>query len=72
MSKRNDNMLRRNYEENYRFEDYLKSAIDKAEQAISNISYSFYPEVNKEAIAKLEKAISIMEDVVDTDIFKPW
>ena len=65
-------MVKREYEENYRFEDYLKSAIDKAEQAISNIAYSFYPEVNKDVIARIEKAISILEDAVDSDIFKPY
>lgn len=65
-------MVKRKYEENYRFEDYLKSAIDKAEQAISNITYSYYPEVNKDVIARIEKAISILEDAVDSDIFKPY
>lgn len=35
-----------------RFMEYLESAIDKAEQAVSSISYSSYPEINKEVIAK--------------------
>ena len=56
---------------NNRFAEYLESAIDKAEQAVSNISYSSYPEINKEVIAKIEKAIALMEDVLDMEIFRP-
>ena len=54
-----------------RFMEYLESAIDKAEQAISNISYSSYPEINKDVIAKIEKAITIMEEALDMEIYKP-
>lgn len=61
----------RTQKENNCFINYLKSAIDKAEQTVDTISYTFYPEINKEAITKLKKAIDIMEDVLDMDIFKP-
>ena len=54
-----------------RFMEYLESAIDKAEQAISNISYSSYPEINKDVIAKIEKAITIMEEALDMEIYRP-
>jgi molybdopterin synthase catalytic subunit len=56
---------------NERFMEYLESAIDKAEQAVDSISYSSYPEVNKEVIAKIEKAIAIMEEALDMEISKP-
>lgn len=56
---------------NNRFVEYLESAIDKAEQAVSNISYSSYPEINKEVIAKIEKAVALMEDALDMEIFRP-
>lgn len=56
---------------NNRFMEYLESAIDKAEQAIGSISYSSYPEINKEVIAKIEKAIALMEDALDMEISKP-
>ena len=60
-----------NMEENCRFAEYLASAVDKAEQAISSILYPDYPEINKETIAKIQSAIDIMEDALDSDIFKP-
>lgn len=56
---------------NNRFTEYLESAIDKAEQAVSSISYSSYPEINKDVIAKIEKAIALMEDALDMEISKP-
>lgn len=56
---------------NNRFMEYLESAIDKAEQAVSSISYSSYPEINKEVIAKIEKAVALMEDALDMEISKP-
>lgn len=65
-------MERRNMEENCRFAEYLASAIDKAEQAVSNIFYPDYPEINKEAIKKIQTACDIMEEVLDNmNIFKP-
>lgn len=63
---------KRNAEENCRFCEYLAEAIDKAEQAISNITYSTYPELNKGAIDKIKKACEILDDVLDAmDIKKP-
>ena len=56
---------------NNHFVEYLESAIDKAEQAVSNISYYSYPEINKEVIAKIEKAVDLMEDALDREIFRP-
>ena len=65
-------MRRRNMEENCRFAEYLASAIDKAEQAISNIFYPDYPDINKEVIEKIQTACNILDDVLDNmDIFKP-
>lgn len=61
----------RTQNENYSFIENLESAIGKTQEAISNISYSSYPNVNKETIIKLETAISIMEDMLEMDIFKP-
>ena len=53
------------------FGEYLESAIDKAEQAVSNISYYSYPEINKEVIETIEKAIDFLEDALDMEIFRP-
>ena len=58
--------------DNVRFCEYLSIAIDNAEQAISNITYSSYPELNKETIDKIKKACEILDDVLDTmDVKKP-
>ena len=57
--------------ENQSFIETLESAIDKAEQAIGEISYSSYPEVNKDTIEQLKKAISIMEYGLVRNIYKP-
>ena len=54
-----------------RFMEYLESAIDKANQAISSISYSSYPEINKDPIATLRQAITLMTDALDMEIHKP-
>lgn len=56
---------------NSRFMEYLESAIDKAEQAVSSISYSSYPEINKDVISKIEKAVDLMKDALDMEISKP-
>lgn len=56
---------------NNHFVEYLESAIDKAEQAVSNISYYSYPEINKEVIETIEKAIDFLEDALDMEIFRP-
>lgn len=61
----------RNKNENQRFIEYLESAIDKAEQAIDSITYTFYPQTNKRTIEKLKKAIEILEEVQEAPIFKP-
>lgn len=61
----------RTYNENHSFMDNLESAIVKTQEAISSISYSSYPNINKETIINLEMAISIMEDMLEMDIFKP-
>jgi tagaturonate reductase len=52
--------------------EYLAEAIDKAEQAISNITYATYPELNKGTIDKIKKACEILDDILDVmDIKKP-
>lgn len=62
----------RSAEENCRFCEYLAEAIDKAEQAISNITYTTYPELNKGTIDKIKKACEILDDVLDVmDVKKP-
>jgi len=66
-------VLTRTAAENTRFIEYIESAIDKAEQAIGNISYSSsYYYVNKSTIEKIQKAIDILNDTLDTDIHKPF
>lgn len=57
--------------ENYRYTEYLESAIGKVQEAISNISYSSYPNINKDAIKQLEKAIDLMEYGLIRNIYKP-
>lgn len=57
--------------ENYHFNEYLESAIDKAEQAVDSITYTAYPEMNKRTIDNLKKAIDLMEDALEACIFKP-
>ena len=61
----------RNKNENQNFIEHLESAVDKAEQAIDNITYTFYPQMNKRTIEKLKKAINILEEVQEMCIFKP-
>lgn len=61
----------RTHDENYRLIEYLESAIGKTQEAVSNISYSSYPNLNRDAIIKLETAIMMMEDVLEMGIFKP-
>ena len=57
--------VNRSMEDDCRFCEYLAVAIDNAEQAISNITYSTYPELNKETIDKIKKACEILDDVLD-------
>lgn len=64
-------MRKREQYEDCMFAEYIASSIDKAEQAISNITYSIYPEINMEVIKKIKQAIEILDDVLDREIFKP-
>lgn len=61
----------RNKNENIRFTKHIESAIDEIKQAIDCITYESYPDINKRTIATLEKAIDIMENVLNNCIFKP-
>lgn len=61
----------RNKNENHDYAECLESAIYEAKQAIDNITYISYPEVNKNTIAKLRKAIHLMNEAIDGCIFKP-
>lgn len=61
----------RTHDENYSLIENLESAIGKTQEAISSISYSSYPNLNRDAIIKLETAIMMMEDVLEMGIFKP-
>ena len=63
--------VERDMYDNSRFYEHLSIAIDNAEQAISNITYSSYPELNKEVIDKIKKVCEILEDIRVTDIKKP-
>ena len=64
--------VKRKSEENCRFCEYLAEAIDKAEQAISNITYTTYPELNKGTINKIKNACEILDGILDVmDIKKP-
>lgn len=61
----------RNKNENCYYAEYLKSAISEARQAVDTITYVSYPEVNQRTIAKLNKAIHMMNEALDGCIFKP-
>lgn len=61
----------RNKNENIRYRNHIESAIDEIEQAIDSITFSSYPDINKRTIEKLKNAIKIMDDAIDTCIFKP-
>lgn len=64
--------VNRSVEDNCRFCEYLAIAIDNAEQAISNITYPTYPELNSRAIYEIKKACEILDDVLnEMDIKKP-
>lgn len=64
--------VNRTEEDNILFCEYLESAIDKAEQAISNITYSSYPEINDLTKREIRNACNILEEVLDKmDIKKP-
>lgn len=61
----------RNKNENRDYTEYLKSAISEAKQALDTITYESYPEINQRTIARLRKAIHVMNEAIDTPIFKP-
>lgn len=61
----------RNKNENRQFIIHLESAIDELKQAIDNITYVSYPEINQRTITTLKKAIDIIENVLNNCIFKP-
>lgn len=63
--------IKRTEKENYEYVDLLETAIDKAEQAISNISYCSYRKVNADIIAKIKLACSILNECVNFEIEKP-
>lgn len=61
----------RNKNENIDYAEHLESAIYEAKQAIDNITYISYSEVNQRTIARLRKAIHMMDEALNTCIFKP-
>lgn len=61
----------RNKNENYYYVEHLESAISETRQAIDTITYISYSEVNQRTIAKLRKAIHMMDEALNTCIFKP-
>lgn len=61
----------RNKNESQRFIEHIESAIDKAQQGIDSITYPLYPEINERTINKIKNAIELLEDAMDTCIFKP-
>lgn len=61
----------RNKNENVRYIDYLDVAIDQIQQAMDNITYTTYPEMNKRTIAKLAEIISLLSSAQGNAIFKP-
>jgi hypothetical protein len=61
----------RNKNDNIRYIDHLEVAIDKIEQAIDNVTYTSYPELNQRLIAKLRTAVDLLEACSHTAVFKP-
>ena len=61
----------RTQNENYKLTENLETAIGKTQEAIGDIYYPSYLNLNREAIIKLETAIMMMEDVLEMSIFKP-
>ena len=61
----------RNKTENYKYIERLEDAIDQIKQAIDNITYMAYPEINQRTAARLREAICIMDESLDKCIFKP-
>lgn len=61
----------RNRKENYDYIKHLESAIYEIKQAIDTITYLSHPEVNQGKIAKLRKVIHVIDEMVNTCVFKP-
>lgn len=61
----------RNKNENIEYIEHLANAISEVRQAIDTITYISYPEVNQRTIARLNKAIHMMNEACDTCVFKP-
>ena len=59
------NIINRTEYDNCRFCDYIASAIDKIEQAISNITYPSNLLINVDARSELASAVSILEETLD-------
>lgn len=57
-------------EENTEFIALIESAIDKADQAIGHITYGVFPQVNAELIVKIKNACCILEEVLESEIYK--
>ena len=61
----------RNKNENIRYVTYLDVAIDQIQQAIDNITYTAYPELNKRTTTKLTEVIYLLDAAKSNGIFKP-
>lgn len=61
----------RNKNENTEYMEHLANAIREVRQAIDCITYISYPETNMRTIAKLRKAIHLIDEALNTCIFKP-
>ena len=61
----------RNKNEKVAYLNYLAEATDSIKQAIDNITYLAYPDLNKRTAAKLAEAITILEAAAAIPIFKP-
>lgn len=63
--------VKRTEKENDRYITFIKSAIDEAEQSINCITYSFFPEVNAELRKKIQTACCLLEEAIESEIYKP-
>ena len=61
----------RNKNENIRYVAHLDVAIDQIQQAIDDITYTAYPELNKRIITKLAEIIPLLDAAKSNGIFKP-
>jgi transcription initiation factor IIE alpha subunit len=51
-----------------RFQHYIERAIGKLQEAESTITYTSYPERNKEIIIEIQTMIDKLEDMLEEDI----